>query len=236
MQTIKAHYMVQSKLHIAHICRATSGENKVPTIIMFPDFAGITERAITFANKWCLFLGANIIIADMYGNGLATSTPEESGECMNKVLDNPSYYRELCLAPLELIQQLDNADLTQIYTLGYCFGGQSSLNLGKYSDKIKGIISVHGLLKSNVKFEHQNNPKILVLHGAKDPLVSAEDLNIFEKEMLERNTDVMFVSFYTSTHAFTNYNAIGDKSNQVVSYDFLSDQRSNKLIQNFITE
>ena len=119
MQTFNLSYQVQNKEHLAYICKATSGNIKVPTIIMFTDFAGITERAISFATKWSLFLGANIIIADMYGNGLATSTREEASQRMENVIADPNYYRELCLAPMALINQLDNVDLTRIYSLGY---------------------------------------------------------------------------------------------------------------------
>ncbi len=199
MQTFNLSYRVRDKEHLAYICKAMSGNIKVPTIIMFTDFAGITERAISFANKWSLFLGANVIVADMYGGGLATATREESSQCMEMVISDPVYYRELCLAPMQLINRLDNVDLTRIYSLGYCFGGQSSLNLGKLSEKICGVISIHGLLKSNVVFEHDNNPKMLILHGARDPLVSQDDIIIFQQEMIVRNSDVMFISFLTST-------------------------------------
>lgn len=236
MQFKQIEYTIRNKTHVANLFQTPSGAIKVPTIIVFPDFMGNTERAFDLAKKWCLALNVNVILADGYGENFAAHTREEAMDMMNLVVNDLDYYNEICLAQVEQVKYFDNADHNKIFALGYCLGGQSVINLAKLSDKICGAISIHGVLRPMVTFQHAHKPKILVLHGAQDVGVSEENIRLFNSEMIEHEIDAVFVSFSTSVHAFTNYAAIGDHANERLRYDFLSDKRSTKYVEQFIFE
>lgn len=236
MQFRQIEYTIRNKTHIANLFQTASGALKVPTLIVFPDFMGNTERAFDLAKKWCLSLNVNVILADGYGENFAAKTREDAMDMMNLVVNDLDYYNEICLAKVEQVKHFTNADRNKIFALGYCLGGQSVLNLAKLSSEICGAISIHGILRPMVQFQHSHKPKILVLHGAQDSGVSEENIRLFNNEMIAHGIDATFISFMTSVHAFTNYAAVGDHANERLRYDFLSDKRSNKYVEQFIFE
>jgi dienelactone hydrolase len=76
--------------------------------------------------------------------------------------------------------------------------------------------------------------RVLVLHGADDPLVKPADVDKFEDEMRATKVDWQLVSYGGAVHGFSNPNN-SDSAHGVV-YDKKADQRSWKAMQDFFDE
>ncbi len=204
---------------------------KLPGIVMYTDFWGLNARQKKVAEKLSHF-GAVIFAADLYGHQKCATNFEHAKQLMDNVTaDQETYHNRVC-APFELLKQ--NSGVDKIFALGYCFGGANALYLARTVDGLYGVISLHGLLGSQIRVPKEKKmPKILLLHGAKDPFVSPEDLSAFQNEMNACHADYTLVSYGQCTHAFTNTEAA---QSEETAYHYKGDRRSDILIQEFLRE
>ncbi len=233
MKTTNIDYRVEDTTCTGYLVEPQTQGYKVPGIVMYTNFWGVNEKQKRVAEKLAT-MGCCVLVADMYGNQQCGSTFDESAKLMSSVTQNFETYKKRILAPYELLKRNPIVKHNKMFSIGYCFGGASSLLLARMTSDLHGAISVHGLLNSQLRATPQQKiPKMLVLHGARDPMVSEEDIKNFHHEMKACQADYTFISFGLSTHAFTNTDAAG---NETTAYNFLADMRSNYLIEQFIKE
>lgn len=233
MKSFDIEYRVENTNCRGYLVEPKSQGIKLPGIVMYTDFWGLNSRQKKVAEKLGN-MGAIVLVADMYGNQQTGSTFEESGKLMNSVIENEEVFKSRILAPFELLKRNSNVIYSKLFSIGYCFGGACSLQLARYGEGLCGAISLHGLLTSKIRVPaHKKMPKMLLLHGAKDPLVPADDIKLFYEEMIACNADFTFVSHGKSVHAFSNEEAI---DNEVTAYNYIADKRSDIFIQSFIHE
>ena len=77
--------------------------------------------------------------------------------------------------------------------------------------------------------------KILVLHGAADTYVPAEQVAAFQKEMTGAKADWQMVFYSGAVHAFSQKEA-GDDPSKGVAYNEAADRRSWVAMQSFFAE
>ena len=77
--------------------------------------------------------------------------------------------------------------------------------------------------------------KVLVCHGADDPVVPPAEVLAFEDEMRKAGADYQLISYGGAVHGFTNPGAGGDKS-RGVAYQEAADKRSWQAMQDFFRE
>lgn len=206
---------------------------KLPGIVMYTDFWGLNQRQKKVAEKLAQ-MGAVVLAADMYGEQKTGSTFEEAGKLMHSVTEHDDILKNRILAPYDLLKRNPNVDNRKLFSIGYCFGGICSLQLARMVDDLHGAISVHGLLATKQRVPATKKmAKMLILHGARDPMVTNDDIVAFQKEMIACQADFTFIAHGLSTHAFTNTEAAGT---EVTAYNFLADMRSNLFIKSFLTE
>lgn len=233
MKSFDIDYKVEETNCRGFMIEPKSQGNKLPGIVMYTDFWGINARQKKVAEKLAN-MGAFVLIADMYGNQQFVNTHEEAAILMQSTIENDDTYTKRILAPYELLKRNINVDLNKLFSIGYCFGGMSSLLLARLVDDLCGSISVHGLLKSKLKvLSSKKMPKMLILHGARDPLVPEEDVKLFQQEMNSCNSDYIFITFGLCIHAFSNSDA---EENKNTSYNYIADKRSDYYIKEFLNE
>jgi dienelactone hydrolase len=74
-----------------------------------------------------------------------------------------------------------------------------------------------------------------VLNGAADPMVPADAIAAFEKEMRDAKIDWQFVNYGGALHAYTTWDVVTDLQ-KGVSYDERADRRSWLAMQEFLKE
>jgi dienelactone hydrolase len=110
------------------------------------------------------------------------------------------------------------------------------LELARSGAGIAGVVSFHGGLDSPRSDDGRNiKCKVLVLHGADDPNVSAKDLAAFEDEMRKGKVDWRLIKYGGAVHAFTDWNA-GNDNSKGVAYNELADNRSWEDMKQFFAE
>jgi dienelactone hydrolase len=179
-------------------------------------------------------LGFAAFALDMYGENRRAQSIEEGRALMRPFIEDRALLRKRIVAALHAACALPQVDASRIAALGFCFGGMCVLDLARSGADIRGVVSMHGLLKPT---ELSNGPiraKVLALHGHDDPLAPIEDVRAFQDEMSAAKVDWQMHIYGGTMHAFTNpkaanaagglmYNRIAERRAWATMLDFLSE-------------
>ena len=92
-----------------------------------------------------------------------------------------------------------------VSVIGYCFGGTTSLELGRAGCDLKAIVGFHsGLATARPQDAANIRGKVLVCIGADDPIIPPEQRADFEKEMKAAGVDWRLQLYGGAGHSFTN--------------------------------
>lgn len=174
-------------------------------------------------------MGYTALALDMYGVGKVADHPESAQAFMMEVLNNLDAGVERFSTALEILKEHPTTDSTMTAAIGYCFGGGVVLEMARRGLDLDAVASFHGGLSSNTAVEPGDiKAKILVLHGADDPLVTPEELDAFKQSMETAGADMRFVSYPGAVHAFTDTAATrkGEMFGLPLRYDAAADSAS----------
>ena len=128
-----------------------------------------------------------------------------------------------------------SADLATT-AMGYCFGGTVVLELARSGADMAGFVSFHGGLETPMPAgSGQILGKVLVLHGADDPLVPPGEVLAFEEEMRKAGTDWQMNVYGSAVHGFTRLES-GNNPASGVAYNEKADKRSFEAMKTFFAE
>lgn len=172
---------------------------------------------------------------DMYGDGKIGQSINENTGLMQPFIDDRSLMQSHVQAGFLAIKLIDNADTNKVVAIGYCFGGLCVQDLARVNIKVKGIVSIHGLMLAPDNIDHGKfKAKVLILNGADDPMVNEGHWLKFRDELNYAKCDWQKHDFGGVMHAFTNPHA-NDKSMGTV-FNQSANIRSKKLIDDFVVE
>ena len=144
--------------------------------------------------------------------------------------------RDRARAGLDVLKKQPNVDTTRLAAMGYCFGGQVSLELARGGADLAGVVSFHGALDTPTPQDARNiKGKVLACHGAVDPFVPPDHVAAFMKEMEDAKVDYEFVSYGGAVHGFTNPDNQGSTM-KGVAYQEKADRRSWEAMKDFFNE
>lgn len=156
-------------------------------------------------------LGYVAFAVDMYGKGVTTTEREKAQQLSGQFKDNPKLMRDRVTAGLEVLRSQPNVDKNRIAAIGFCFGGTTVLQLAYSGADIRGVVSFHGGLVSLADADAKNvKAKLLVLHGADDPFIPAEEITKFQDSLRKAKADWQMVYYGNAVHSFTNPAAKGE--------------------------
>jgi len=109
-------------------------------------------------------------------------------------------------------------------------------NLARAGADLAGMVTFHAALNTPRPEDAKNiMGKVLVLHGADDPLAPDAEVLTFEKEMRDANVDWQLISYGNTVHSFTNWDLDSDHS-KPAAYNAKSDARSWAAMRTFFEE
>jgi dienelactone hydrolase len=184
-------------------------------------------------------LGYVALAVDMYGSGQQADHPEDAGKFAGAVRKNLPLMKERFVAALELLRAQPNVDPARIAAIGYCFGGSVVLEMARAGVDLKGVASFHGSLDGgSTARPGQVKARVLVLNGAADTFVTAEQIEAFKKEMEAAGVNYSFISYPGARHSFTNpdADAYAKKFNMPIGYNAEADRASWLELQGFFKE
>ena len=110
------------------------------------------------------------------------------------------------------------------------------MELARSGAEAVGFVSFHGGLHTPTPDDAKKiQGKILVLHGADDPLVPSDEVLAFEEEMRSARADWQLFAYGNAVHGFTVPGAGNDPSTGV-AYNEKTDRRSWEAMKVFFNE
>ena len=206
-----------------------------PGVLIVHQWKGLTDYEKKRAGMLAQ-LGYNVFALDIYGKGIRPQSSQEAGAQAGKYKGNRDLLRLRAQAGLAVLQKQALTDPQRVAAIGYCFGGTTVIELARNGADIAGVVSFHGGLDSPHPADGKNiKCKVLALHGADDPHVSAKDLAAFEDELRQAKVNWELVKYGGAVHSFTDWNA-GDNPAQGAAYNEKADRRSWAAMKQFFAE
>jgi dienelactone hydrolase len=203
---------------------------------------GMTEKAI---ERGKLVAGDRyvVLVADMYGQGTRPADFGEAAQLANPLRADAAEARRRIGAALQtLIAEGTERDLidTRRAAIGFCFGGGNVLELARDGADIAAAVSIHGDLKTKAPAEKGAvKAKVLVAHGAPDPVVPKADRDAFEAEMDAAGAQWQMLVFSGIYHAYTDqgfdvpgvaaWDEPASRQTYALTHQFIADAFNNRL-------
>src|SRR6185369_15511155 len=196
-----------------------------PGVVLFPDARGMGEAAKECARR-LVGEGYVVLVADLYGQATFVAELPEAVRLMNELRGDVARWRQRARAALEALARQPGVDGRKLAAIGYCFGGSTALELARSGAALGAVVSFHGGLASP-RLEDAINIKgrVLVCHGAADPLVPPEQVAAFVAAMCGAPVDWQLHSYAGVVHGFTNPEA-DNAGSPALAYNAAADRHS----------
>jgi len=206
-----------------------------PGVVLVHAWMGLDENVQRRAQDLAK-LGYVAFAADIYGKGVRPKNQQEAGATAGKYKSDRPLLRARVNAGYQWLASQKSVDPAKIFSIGYCFGGTTVLELARSGTPALGVVSFHGGLDSPSPQDGQKiKAKVLILHGALDPMSKPADIAAFQKELNDAHVDYQFVSYANAVHSFTDPSA-GDDLSKGAAYNALADHRSWEQMKMFFNE
>jgi dienelactone hydrolase len=200
-------------------------DEKRPGIIVFPEAFGLGEHACRRAEQLAL-LGYVALAADPHGEGKLFDDLAGVGPVIQALYADRAGWRSRALAAFDALKAQPQVDATKIAAIGFCFGGSTCIELARTGAALAAIATFHsGLLPELPEDAGRIRAKVLINHGADDPLVKSEAIAAVMNEFRRDKVDWEFIFFGNAVHSFTEASA-GRRNNPALAYNSRAEKRS----------
>jgi dienelactone hydrolase len=183
-----------------------AGEKR-PGVLVVHEWWGHNEHARNQAKRLAE-AGYVGFALDMYGDGKVAAHPADAQKFVTEAMSQPEVLKERFLAARSLLAANRHVDPEKIAAIGYCFGGAVVLTMARQGVDLDLVATFHGSLASGAKAAPGSiEPRVLVLHGGADPMITPEQVEAFRQEMTDAGADFEIVVLEGAKHSFTNPDA-----------------------------
>lgn len=205
-----------------------------PGVMIIHDWDGLGDYEKRRARELAQ-LGYVAFAADIYGQGVRPTPPKDSAAEAQKYYQDRDLAKARAQAGFEILKNRPEVNSAKLAAMGYCFGGTMTLELARSGAEADGFVSFHGGLNPVAAEAGNIKAPLLVLHGADDPFVSAEDVQAFQSNMNNANVPLQFIAYPGAVHAFT-VPAAGDDNSTGAAYNAAADMKSWDAMQAFFKD
>ncbi len=212
---------------------AVSG--KAPGILVVHEWWGLNDYVRSRAKELAR-MGYVAFALDMYGKGKSTEHPDQAAAWMKEINANMDQWLKRAMAGLQVLKKQPQVDTARLAAIGYCFGGATVQVLAYGGADLKGVVSFHGsLIPPSAEQAGRTQAKILICHGAEDPMNAPETLTPYANAMNASTIDWQLIVYGGTRHSFTNPDA--DKRGMAaLAYNPSADKRSWQHMTYFFNE
>lgn len=191
----------------------------------------VKERAARLAE-----LGYAAFAVDMFGEGREAQSSEQGLGWTRALRADVPALRARIRAAFDTLAARPEADPGRIASIGYCFGGTTSIELARSGAPVLGVVSFHGGLQTELAAEPGAiSAKIVSMTGADDPFIPLAQVSAFIEEMKRAQADAQTIVYTGVQHSFTNKRA-GDRGVPGLAYNARADERSWNTMLSFFDE
>lgn len=220
---------------VGYLAYDDAAKGKRPGVIVVHEWWGLND----YAKKRAELLAKEGYVAfalDMFGDGKTTEHPEEAGPWASAVRGQAGVAKQRFMAAYDLFKANPRVDASKIAAIGYCFGGAVALSMAEEGVDLVGVATFHGALPQEpVAPGTAVKAKLLICHGADDPLIPAEQVSTFINNLKAANADFQFIQYSGARHSFTNADA-AKYGMQPLAYNEAADRRSWQAMKDFFAE
>jgi dienelactone hydrolase len=171
-------------------------------------------------------LGYVAFVADVYGKGIRPTDFKGAIAESSKYMKDRPLLRDRAKAAYDELRKNPMVNANKMAAIGYCFGGAGALDLARSGAAVVDTVTFHGDIASPTPQDDNNiKGRVLVLHGAADPIVGQKDQDALRKEMTDAHVKWEMVLYGGVVHSFTQKDAGNDPS-EGVAYDAYADTQS----------
>ncbi len=203
-----------------------AAKGKRPGILVVHEWWGHNQHARNQAMRLAR-AGYVGFALDMYGKGKVATHPKDAQAFMAEATADPQRVAARFDAALAVVKRQPQVDPAKIAAIGYCFGGGVALERARAGAPLAAVATFHGSLKpaGSPAEKGKVTARILVQTGGADPMVPAEQVDAFRKEMKDAGAKAEVITYPKAKHSFTNPDA--DKAGmEALAYDAEADQKS----------
>lgn len=210
-----------------HLAMPPSVDNKVPAVVILPDWDGVNgpsgyeaKRAVLMAQEG----GYVAMAADVYGVDYTdVEAFEKRVELATKYRSDPKLFVSRVKAAVDLLAAHPSVDASHIFVAGYCLGGTGAIDYAFSSgtfENVKAVVPVHGGLTPLRAIETEAvQPYVLVLSGGID---DAHGNSTELEQHLDGSAATWEISRYSNAaHGFTSWG-----TGPFSAYNEMADSRS----------
>jgi len=196
-----------------------------PGVLVFPEAFGLNDHALQRAERLAQ-LGYVALAADPHGGGTRYSDMQAVMPVIKGYYSDRADWRSRAEAAFEALMVQPQVDADRIAAIGFCFGGATCLELARSGAPLAAIVTFHaGLIPELPEDAGRIRAKLLICHGAEDPLVKKEAIDAVVSELRRDRLDWQLISYANAMHSFTEPKA-DERKIPGLSYDRRADERS----------
>jgi carboxymethylenebutenolidase len=181
-----------------------------PGIVMIHEWWGLNDN-IKYMARLLANSGYRVFAIDLYGE--VATTPERARELATSVRNNPNEANAKMTLATEYLR--DTKSATKLGTLGWCFGGQQSLNVSLETPLDATVIYYGNLTEDTTKSASLAGP-VLAIFGDKDTSIPLDKIQLFQKNLETLGKENTFYIYPGLGHAFANPSGANYASGQTV--------------------
>ena len=156
------------------------------------------ERAARLAD-----LGYVAFAMDLFG--MAEFELERAKAIVRELRADPPRLRALGTAALGVLLEHPHVDPARLAVIGYCFGGAAAIELARSGAPLAAVIGFHaGILPGAAEANRSIRARVLLCHGADDPVVPPAQIQAFAADASEAGIDWQVHLYGGVGHSFTN--------------------------------
>jgi carboxymethylenebutenolidase len=174
-------------------------EGPYPGIIMIHEWWGLNDQVRSMAHVLA-GEGYVVLAVDLFNGSVATTT---EGALAN-LRDNPNNITVPKMqAAVEYLKEMPDVDPAKIASLGWCYGGGQSFQLG-INEELQGVVIYYGRISTDSTELMELKEPVLGLFGEEDISIPAEDVREFERLLKAQGTSADIHIYEGAGHAFAN--------------------------------
>lgn len=197
-------YELGGRTYTGYLAQPRSAE-VAPGVLVFHGGGGLGPHAKARCDQLATH-GYAAFAADLFGHPVEGL--DHALALTHALTEDWAELRLRCTAALDVLRGQPNVDRARMSAIGFCFGGQAALELGRSGAKLGAIVGFHSKLDTaRPQDSARIAAKVLVCLGDQDRFVSSDERKVFLRNMTENGVDCQMLLFSGVQHGFTDPHA-----------------------------